>query len=406
MYKRAAIAFSFLLCTSAFGADEPQWLKDARAREGKFPALAEIKSKDGWFKLRAPGKVTKAIEKAEGSYSVEIDIGGDAPVLCEVFPESVDLANGLRVTYENAIKAIEANHGKIEARGLETSDAGSFGPVPYIKLSWLYRVAGPQGGGLLGNLKQFIMEKGTAAVYCVHNDLGYTKTFATITQAFAETFETQEPAPAPHFVEISTASMSGTKLGVTISTLERDADGDTKARQSTALLIATNDGNVQSQDSTQVNWVRPDNSLINALNTEVSNGEVSNSLSLKQGEDGIWVVEGEVQGKAVKANLPKDAKPGNWLAQSKELRTLLAEPKVVGREHSMDIWISENPAKLTAAKTKVLAKKGEQFTARGEIGTITANLTLDKATGTASSAEIKIGPIDMKLERVYISGSL
>jgi hypothetical protein len=404
--SRAAFAFSFLLCTCAFGADEPQWLKDARAREGKFPTAAEVKSKDGWFKVRAPGKVSADIEKVDGSYSVEFDIGGESPVQCEVFPDGVDLANGLRVTFENAVKSIEANHGKIEARGLESSDAGSYGPVPYIKLSWLYRVPGPQGAGLLGNLKQFIMEKGTTGVYCVHNDLGYVNTFTGITQAFAETLETQAPAAALHFVEISTASMSGTELGVTISTLERDAEGDIKARQSTALLIATNDGNVQSQDSTQVNWIRADDSLINAVSTEVSNGEVSNSLSLKEGEDGTWVVEGEVQGKAVKANLPKGAKPGNWLAQSKQLRALLAEPKAVGREHSMDIWISENPDKLTAAKTRVLAKKGERFTARGEIGNITATLTLDKATGTASAADIKVGPVDMKLERVFISGSL
>ena len=404
MIKRAAFAFSFLLCTSAFGADEPKWLKEARAREAKLAAPAEINSKDGWFKFRAPGKVANAIEKVEGSYSVEFDLGTQAPVQCEVFPEGVDLANGLRVTFENAIKAIEANQGKIEARALESSDAGSYGPVPYIKLSWLYRVAGPQGA-LLGNVKQFIMEKGPVGIYCVHNDLGYTETFTSITQAVAQTFETQQPSATPYFVEISTASMSGTDLGVAISTLVRDAEGDTQARQTTALLIATNDGNVQSQDSTQINWLRPDDSLINAVNTEVSNGEISNSLALKEGEDGIWFVEGEVQGKAVKANLPKDSRPGNWLAQSRQLRTLLAEPKAVGREHSMDVWISENPAKLTASKTKVLGKKGDQFRALGEIGNISANLTLDKATGTASTADVKVGPLNMKLERVYVSGS-
>ena len=105
MIKRAAFAFSFLLCTSAFGADEPKWLKEARAREAKLAAPAEINSKDGWFKFRAPGKVANAIEKVEGSYSVEFDLGTQAPVQCEVFPEGVDLANGLRVTFENAIKA-------------------------------------------------------------------------------------------------------------------------------------------------------------------------------------------------------------------------------------------------------------------------------------------------------------
>jgi hypothetical protein len=245
------------------------------------------------------------------------------------------------------------------------------------------------------------------AVYCAHDDLGYTRTFATLTKAFAESLETRKSAAAPHFIEISTASMSGTKFGVTLTTLERGGDGGFKARKTTALLIATHNGHVRSQDSTHLNWVRPDGSLIHAANTEISNGETSNKLSLKEQEDGAWVMEGEIQGKAVKTHLPRDSKPGNWVAQSRELRALLSEPDAVGREHRMGIWISENPAKLTPAKTRVLTRRDDrQFTARVEFGSINATLTLDKTTGTASATDVKIGPVNMRIERVYVEGGL
>jgi hypothetical protein len=404
MFKRAAFAITLLSCTSAFGADEPQWLKDARARESKSLQPAEIKSKDGWFKARTPGKLVGTIEKVDGSYSVELDVGGDGSVYCEVFPEGVDFANGLRVTLDNAMKEIESSQGKIEVRVLEGTDAGAHGAVPYFALTWLYRVATPKGA-MVGGFKQFVMEKGKSGVYCAHNDLGYTRTFATISQAFASSLETREPVSAPHYVEISTATMTGTKIGVTLSTVERDSEGDTKARQMTAMLIATNDGAVQAQDASHVNWVRPDGTLINASNTEVSNGELSNSLSLQE-DDGTWVVEGEVQGKAVKTTLPKDSQPGNMIAQAHQLRALLAEPNAVGREHTMGIWLAENPEKLTVAKTKILAKQGDKhFTARSEIGGVTANITLDKVSGMASAADVKIGPLNVKLERVYVNGS-
>ena len=403
MSRRAAFAFTFLLCTSAFGADEPQWLKDARARESKSLKPAEIRSQDGWFKARTPGKPVNKIEKVEGSYSVELDIGGDAGVHCEVFPDGVDLANTLRVTLENTFKDIESSQGKIEARALEGRSAGSYGAVPYLTLTWLYRVSTPEGPRV-GSFKQFIMEKGKAGVYCAHNDLGFSRTFTTISQAFAESLETQEPSAVPHFVEISTARISGATIGVAVSTLERDSEGDTKARQMTAMLIATNDGAVQSEDSTQIHWVRPDGSLINAVSTDASNGELSNSLTLKE-DDGTWIVEGEVQGKAVKTTLPKDARPGNWVAQAHQLRALMAEPNPVGREHNMGIWIAENPEKLTLARTRILTKGDKQFTARGDIGSISANLTLDKTSGTASAADIRVGPVNMNLERVYVSGS-
>src|SRR5688572_4114313 len=155
MFKRAVLAFSLLVCNSAFGADEPQWLKEARARESKSLKPVALKSKDGWFKVLTPGKLVGTIEEVEGSYSVELDIGGDANVYCEVYPKGVDLANALRVTLGNALTNIESTQGKIEARALEGTDAGAYGVVPYITLTWLYRV-GTEKGPLVGALKQFV----------------------------------------------------------------------------------------------------------------------------------------------------------------------------------------------------------------------------------------------------------
>jgi hypothetical protein len=404
MFKRPLLAFSVLLCSTVFGADAPDWLKEARARESKSLKSSALKSKDGWFKVSSPGKLVGAIEKVEGSYTVELDVGSDANVYCEVYPEGIDMANALRVTLESSMKEIESNQGKLEARVLESTDAGAHGGVPHITLTWLYRVATPDGARV-GGFKQFVMEKGDQGVYCAHNELGYTRTFSSITQAFASSLTTKEPGGTPHFVEIASVSMSGAKIGVAITALERDGEGDTKARQTSALLIATEDGVVQSQDSTQIHWVRPDGTLINAANTEVSNGEIANDLGLKL-ENGVWTVEGEVQGKTVRATLPKDSRPGSFLGQALELRALLAQPNAVGREHTMGIWLAENPEKLTVAKTRILAKKdAEHFTARGEIGGLTADLTLEKATGLASVADLKVGPVKMTLERVYLNGS-
>jgi hypothetical protein len=350
-----------------------------------------------------PGKLVGTIENVEGSYSVELDIGGDANVYCEVYPKGVDLANALRVTLGNAITNIESTQGKIEVRALEGSDAGAYGAVPYITLTWLYRV-GTDKGPLVGALKQFVMEKGNLGVYCAHNDLGFTRTFTTLTRAFADSLETQEPAATPHYAEISTVALSGARMGVAVSTLERDSEGDVRARQMMAMVIATDDGAVQSHDSTQVDWLRADATLINAAITEVSNGEISNDLGLKY-EDGTWIVEGEVQGKAVKTSLPKDSRPATWVAQAQELRALLAGPDAVGREHTMGIWLAENPEKLTTVKTRILAKQGDKhYTARGDIGALAADLTLDKSSGMATAADVKMGPLNLKIERVHVSG--
>ena len=64
MIQRAVFAVSLLMfCTIALGADEPKWLKDARAREAKAMKPVELKSKDGVFKARIPAKLVGTIEK-------------------------------------------------------------------------------------------------------------------------------------------------------------------------------------------------------------------------------------------------------------------------------------------------------------------------------------------------------
>lgn len=405
MFKRAVFAFSMSLCASAFAADAPKWLTEAHARESKSQTPTDLASKDGWFKARLPGKVVGAIERIEDAYSLELDIGADSNAFCEVFPEGIDLANSLRATLDTSLESIKAAQGKLAARALESLDAGSYGSVPYISLSWLYRVAGPEGPQV-GALKQVVMVKGDTAIYCAHNELGFKRTFASLAQAFAESLETQVPAPRPHYQEISVASMSGSEVGITLSRLEHDADGVTRALQLTALFVATDDGKIQAHDSRHTNWIRADGTLVNSVSHEFTNGEVSESLELKRAGDGGWTVQGEVQGKPVKSSLPKGSEPGNWIAQAHRLRALMAEANPVGREYSMDIWISENPEKLTVVKTKILARRDDaHFTAQGKIGAIAANFVLEKASGMATSADARVGPITMKLERIYVSGS-
>jgi hypothetical protein len=177
MFKQlVCVVSTSFLATAATGAEEPQWLKDARAREARSTPATAIQSKDGWFKARVPGKVGHVIEQEEGSYSVEIDLGTDAPIQREVYPKGIDMANALRRTLIATMKDTAENQGIVEARNLEVLDAGAYGNAPFISTSWIYRVAG-KDGALLGGYKQFVMEKNQYNVYCAHLDLGYTKTF-------------------------------------------------------------------------------------------------------------------------------------------------------------------------------------------------------------------------------------
>jgi hypothetical protein len=405
MSKRAlAGLLVFFAAFAAQAADEPQWLKDARARESKPGPAAALKSKDNWFKARVPAKVVGDIEKVDGSYSVEFNIGAEQAVYCEVVPDGFDMADMLRRTLEMTMKQVEETQGKLELRAVESIDAGLFGEVPYLQTQWIYRV---NDGKVqrLGGMKQISMEKDGQGIYCAHVDLGYVKTFNTLVKAFADSFESTTPADAPYYFEVAVASALGMKIGIAVTTLERDADGDTKAEQHTAMLIPAAAGVVHSQDSVSQEWIRPDASLINATHFISTDGELGTSLNLKS-TDGAWIIEGDHEGKKLSEKLKPDAQPTTWVAQAFALRKLLATADPVGAEHSMPQWLSSDPTRLVDAKTKILGKAGDKkFKALATAGDLQANVTLDKATGMVETAEMNLGPQKMLMERIYLKGS-
>ena len=102
----------------------------------------------------------------------------------------------------------EESQGKVEARSIESIDAGLFGEVPYLQTQWVYRVNDGKAQRL-GGLKQISMEKNGQGIYCAHVDLGYVKTFNTVVKAFAETFESTTAVPTPYYFEVAIASLWG-----------------------------------------------------------------------------------------------------------------------------------------------------------------------------------------------------
>lgn len=401
---RIVIAWLACLCACAAQADEPKWLKDARAREASPGPPRELNSKDGWFKARVPANAAGEIEKVEGSYTVALEIGSDAPVYCEVVPESFDMADMVRRTFDLTMQEVAEAQGKVEATHLEYSDAGAIGNVPFLAARWLYRVHDGKEARL-GVLKQLAFDKLGHGVYCAHLDIGYVTTFDTIARAFAQSFEAPAAEAEPYFMEISVASIGATRVGVSTTTLVKDDEGDTKAETITSMIVLGPMGKLHSEDSRDLEWVRPDASLINSVRVVSSNGELTTNLSLAPRE-GQWAVEGELQGKKVDLTLPAGPSPGTSVEQALALRKLLAAEVSAGAEHTIPMWISADPTKLTSVRTRLLEKRGDTgHAARASIGDVEIDLVLDRATGTAVSADFSIGPQTVHLERVHQSGS-
>ena len=279
---------------------------------------------------------------------------------------------------------------------IEATDAGALGDVPFLAIRWRYGA---------GALKQLVFNKLGHGVNCSHPGMGYVKTFETVTRSLAESFKARAAETTPYFIEIKTASVLGIKLGVAVSTLQREASAGVLARQTTALLMPV-PGGLHAHDADNVTQLRSDNSLVKAAHIILRDGEPAINIELRLRES-QWRIEGELEGKKLGATLPMGAKPGNWLEQARALRKILAQENPIGAEHTLPMWTLSRPAELVDMHTRVLAKEGDdEFSAQITVPRFESNVVLDRATGMPISADIPRGEQTIHMQRVHIRGSL
>lgn len=395
-----------LLCAMAAPSraqELPKWLTDAKARESRLAEPAEVASEDGWLRTKVPGAVKHKVVLDDGSYSLSIVLDGDITVSCEVMRGSRDMAAMLAQSTKITFGEIEKLNGTVEARALEASDAGAVGPYPFMSLQWLYR-ASRGGEARVGGLKQYAAVLDGAVVYCANDDLGYVKTFETVTRALTANLRTTgEPAQPAYFREVSVLSVDGTRIGVAVTKLTRDADGDTQVLNMSAMLLQPAPGQVLSQDVSDVQWVRPDGSLINASQAKASNGELSEDMTLKRDDEDRWRVSGKMNGKPIDAELP--APPSSFVEMARARRQLMAQASPVGTTTEAMTWTSLDLTRLLPARATVLAPAGaDRYTVREELGGVAIEAVLDGQTGTMASARMPLGPRTLNYERVHRQG--
>jgi hypothetical protein len=399
----AGLALLLVLVTPARTQEVPKWLADAKARESRLAGLVDVASEDGWLRTRVPGTVKHKVVLEDGSYDVDITVDGTLTVSCVVMREPRDLSAFLARSAEVAFKEIEKVNGTVEAREVEFSDAGSIGPHPFMSLLWLYRANRGGDKRVVGGLKQYIAALDGAVVYCTNDELGYAKTFESVTRTLTTHFRTSgESAPKPYFREVSVVSVDGKRAGVGTTTMTKDAEGDTKVVNTSALLLQAAPGKLISMDASDVQWVRPDGSLINALLVKSSNGELSEDMAVKSSGD-RWQASGKISGKQVDVDLP--GAPSSYVTQAHARRRLMAQANPVGASTDSMIWSPLDLTRLLPTRATVLAPvSADRYSVREELGGVAMEAVLDKQTGTIASSKILLGPRTMHVERIYRDG--
>jgi len=394
-----------LIAALPLGAKEPAWLAEARMREAEEMKLISLQSDDRKFHATVAAKLrTTKIEAVEGSYTLTFDIGGPSALDCELYLDDIDAATHLRAVPPHIFSYIEQSQGKIERTVLESIDAGVLGEWPFLAASWFYRVN--DGNQIrLAALQQVVAERNDVSISCQFLAIGYSKTIRRVMTSLLDGLELAEPRPQPYYTETGVVEVDGKPVGLAKTEMMRDSDGDTRINSELAMLAVLPDGNLNSQDVMNIQWVGPDADLINAVHVQIGNGAVNSELYLKM-QDGVWKVSGTAKGEDIAAEISGDQKPETILGQAHALRQLLSGKDAVGGQRESLRWSpSENPLIFLKKTTTVSEELGDgQFAVREVMAETNVNFVVDAETGSAVSGVFRVGAAEINLRRVHQSG--
>lgn len=382
----------------------PKWLADGLAREAALPEATAVTSDDGWFSARVPGAVKQRVALEGGGYSLTMQLAGGVSMSCEVIPGARDLAALMAEAAEISFREIAKVNGAIQARAVEATEAGVVGSHPFLAMRWMYRALN-QGEQRVGGLQQYVADLGEATVYCAHDELGYIKTFQAVTQAVTRELRVLGvPVRQPYFREVSVLRLNGRMVGVANVSMYRDDEGDTQVLSKSAMLVQRAQGELLTQDSADVEWLRPDGSLINASQVKAAGGKLSEEMALKLTEDQRWRASGTIAGKEVSFDL--EAAPDSYVTQARARRQLLAQDKPVGTSIENRSWTSLDLTRLLPSRATVLAPAGNDgYAVREDLGGVAIEMVLDSKTGTMRSAKLPVGALTLDFERILQQGS-
>jgi hypothetical protein len=249
------------------------------------------------WSAKAPAAAELKLTRDENVMLVDIPIGSQSPVRCQVFPESLD-AGG---TLSGVLKDSAA---RVEYRSITPSGVRLIGGTPVAFIETVY-VSDVAGGKAAGGLKLAMQSREQESILCVHDELGYRQTFQTVSSAFFASFKVKSAPPNEStYSEVAKARIGETDVGFSSTHVKPGSKpGEREFSYSNTTLVPTSPKDVIFGDTYELYSYDAKNQLRTGTWVEGSGGEVTLKVVLTRSSDGKYAYEGEVSGKPLKGVL-------------------------------------------------------------------------------------------------------
>jgi|GEM_PF-2067374 len=356
-----------------------------------------VQGPDAAWSAKVPAAAEPKLSRSEKIMLVDIPIGSESAVRCQIFNESLDAGGTLH-------GVLKESADKVEYRSIAPSGVSLLGGVPSAFIETVY-VTETEGGKGAGGLKLAIQVRESESLLCLHDELGYRQTFKDVSSAFFASFKVRNAPPSDStYTEIAKARFGNTDVGFSTTRVKPgEKPGEREYSYSNTTLFPTSPKNVVFEDSYELYSYDSKNVLQTGTWVEGSNGEITLKVALKRASDGKYAYEGEASGKPIQGVLtaPKG------IATSLEVASRLKKKLKAGGP--FEFVLSEYHPSLDPTAlidVKYVHKKGDparqvEVTMRDRV--MTADVDDD---GMAKSASFQIGKNKLTLERLKSEGHL
>jgi hypothetical protein len=346
------------------------------------------------WKVKVPSTGEPKLSLVEKIGLVEIPIGSEAAVRCQVFPEAGDPAGTL-------YSVIKQSSQQVEYQQLAPVAVELFGGNPAIFMEALYLANTPRGK-LAGGLKVAVLSREDHELLCLHDELGYRDTFRKVSAAFFGSFQpagvTKDPAT---YTEVSVTKLDETPVGFSVTRLlPGEKPGEREYHYSSTSLIPTSPKELIFEDNFSVTLYDAKGRIAQETHIEATQGEIAMQLKLARGADGKYAYEGQVGGKPQRGQL--NAPHG--LSSSLETAALIKKKLKAGafEEKRDEYQPSIDPANVVQV-TYAHAKDAPPRQVTMKIGERTVTTEVDDE-GMPKSGWFAIGQHKLKVERLRVDG--
>ena len=342
------------------------------------------------------GVAAPEIEKDENGEWVNIALGTEEPVRCQVQPDRMDAAG----TVFGVATSIREKFELLQVRLLEGAEvAGS----PMLLAEMMYAVESPQGK-TVGQLEIAILADHAHSLYCFHDEPGYSRTFARVAKALAASLQGtgEDDRTSARHREIQVARIGDLTVGVQEKVIWDRQGGGRVVEAYTAMLLPRSRNEFVAMDSFSSEASDASGMLVGQREVHAQNGEIDHVMDLEAQEGGrTFAYEGTKDGKPLKGTFQseKGIAAEAWFSRQYDAKH---DYGPAGEVRHFTYSARANP---TAPVEMVVRKDTSRPKGvKASLGPLTITADLDEH-GMFARSEMPMGPATLVSERVWSWGT-